>query len=352
MILLYDWDRWAKWFGYEDFSSWAEWLEAYRYDPFIEAYDDYWRYSGFGGAVYAELDSNPTFVKCLFDGNHSYSGFSGIGGNGDHEPWPNRHMVIENGGGALFATRGCKVKMVDCTLRNNIADSTTIYDLDPAADPPAEDVFDDYYVSFGGGIAYTDDCVFKATNTTFKNNEAAIGGGLYFDESTVDVADCNFIENLAYHGGGAYSSYSVGSNQPTPSSGRTWRRCSRRSRLPAPAAVRARRPLPALAHDVLFGYGAGLFCLSSDLDVNDSVFMGNTARGSGGGIYYLGSPEDISVAPQLFNTLMYQNVANLGGGGVASAFYARPYIANCTIADNRAGAGSGGGIFASYRQRC
>ncbi len=341
----YPWERFAKWFGFEEYISWDDWIWNYTYDAFLPAYDDYWRYSGLGGAVYCELDSNPVFRNCFFQNCRTYGGISGIGGGGANDPtrWPERNLLVDNGGGAIFATRGCKVTLIDTTLKENIADPSTAIDLDGDPATPPDELNDDFYVSFGGGIGYTNECVMKAVNSNFMSNEAAIGGGFYFDDSSVDVADCNFIENLAYHGGGIYSSYSMGQID------NTFFRGNLASMSPATNSETGIAPaIPALPNSVLYGHGAGLFSLSSDLNVRDSVFTGNTARGNGGGIYYLGSGDDVMITPELFNSLLYQNAANLGGGGVAAMYFARPYIANCTIAENRGGAGSGGGLFVSY----
>ncbi|NLH17759.1 MAG: hypothetical protein GX455_14370, partial [Phycisphaerae bacterium] len=348
----YPWERFAKWFGFEEYTSWDDWITNYTYDAFMPAYDDYWRYSGLGGAVYCEMDSNPTFRKCFFRNCRSYGSISGIGGGGVNDPtrWPVRNLLVDNGGGAIFATRGCKVTMIDTTFKENIADPSTAIDLDGDPATPADELNDDYFVSFGGAIAYTDECVMKAVNSNFIANQAAIGGGFFFDDSNIEVADCNFIDNMAYHGGGMYSAYSAGQVTNT---------FFEKNLATAQTAIsdddddttESPSVLPALPNDARYGHGAGLFCLSSALDVRDSVFTRNTARGNGGGIYYLGAPDDIAVSPQLFNTLLYGNSAALGGGGVAAAFYARPNIASCTIADNRSAAGNGGGVFVSYNSQ-
>ncbi len=347
----YPWERFAKWFGFEEYLSWDDWITNYTYDAFMTAYDDYWRYSGLGGAVYCEMDSNPTFRKCFFQNCRSYSSISGIGGNGVNSAhWPLRNLVVDNGGGAIFATRGCKVTMIDTTFKENIADPSTAIDLDGDPETAPDELVDDYFVSFGGAIAYTDECVMKAINSNFISNQAAIGGGFFFDDALIDVADCNFIDNMAYHGGGLYSAYSTGQISNT---------YFKRNLATAQTANSSQDSgstdspilLPALPNDVRYGHGAGVFCLSSELDVLDSVFTGNTARGNGGGIYYLGAPDNIAVSPQLFNSLFYDNTAPLGGGGVAAAFYARPNIVNCTIADNRSPAGNGGGVLVSYNSQ-
>ncbi len=335
---IYGWDRWSKWFGLEEFLNWEDWLQNYVYDPYETAYDDYWRYSGYGGAVFCEFDSSPEFEGCLFEDNHSYGGVSGIGGYSDfYWRWPDRKLNIENGGGAIFATRGCNLKLVDCVIRDNSADPSTI-DVWP----------DDYYVSFGGGVGYTDDCSMEAINTTFENNQAAIGGGLYTLDSQLDVADCNFIFNSAYHGAGLYTIESVGVIAGSY--------VENNFAAVDPALVGGDPGDPtyqALPYDIIFGHGGGYYSLSSLVEVTDTIFTANRASGSGGGIYYIGSNVDDTMSPRLHNSLLYENIAGRDGGGI-SARYVQPIISSCTITNNfvdgsaGADAGYGGGLYASY----
>ena len=46
-------------------------------------YQEYWKYSGYGGAVYCEFNSSPKFVHCTFVNNYAKGGVSGIGGDPD-----------------------------------------------------------------------------------------------------------------------------------------------------------------------------------------------------------------------------------------------------------------------------
>jgi len=346
----YPWERWAKWFGLEDYHGWDDWESRYEYDPFLTAYDDYWRYTGLGGAVYCELDSNPTFIDCHFENCRTYSGQSGIGGTGVNEtPWPARNLLLENAGGAIFATRGCKVTVVDSTLQANLADPSTVVDLD--GDGTATDeLYDDYYVGFGGAIAFTDDCRFTVVNSTLRDNQAAVGGAMYWDASHADVVDCNVLGNSAYHGGGLYAAYSQGSVENTFLSMNV---------ANAPVVIGDDDPAVAqpttiaLPHDIGSGKGGGLYSLSSELDVIDSRFRENRAVGSGGGIYYAGA-EDLMRMQRLSNSLLAENTASRDGGGVSANWYTSLWIENCTIADNKVtgtsseGSGIGGGLAASY----
>ena len=78
-------EDWTEW----DLDTWIDYVLSYGYDH----YDDYWKYSGYGGAIYCQNNSSPLFINCSFDDNRTYGGVCGIGG----EPWitltPDRNQL-------------------------------------------------------------------------------------------------------------------------------------------------------------------------------------------------------------------------------------------------------------------
>jgi hypothetical protein len=100
----------------------------------------------------------------------------------------------------------------------------------------------------------------------------------------------------------------------------------------------------------MIGQGGGYYCLSSVVEVTDSIFRANDANFSGGGIYIGGSDEDLVFSPLLHNCLLTANIAGRDGGGVSINWNAEPTISNCTIADNKVTSvdGYGGGLYCSY----
>ena len=66
--------------------------------------------------------------------------------------------------------------------------------------------------------------------------------------------------------------------------------------------------------------------------IENSFISENTVNGSGGGVYFGGDP----YTPELKNCLIKDNTALIGGGGIASYWFAAPTIANCTIVGNEA----------------
>jgi len=358
----YDWEKWGEWFDTSSWISWEDWYASYLASTSIywqmtpyDAYEDHWEYSGYGGAVYCEYDSSPKFSGCVFEDNYSSGALSGIGALGGLNtvwPVPDRILNIETAGGAVYAANGSNPEFVDCWFTGNVADPNTIA-ADYDGEEPGEEespffgIGDDYYVSYGGAVAVEDGCAPKFTGCEFEYNEACEGGGLYVGGSRMTVADCDFVDNTAYHGAGLFTVSATGEVSGSVFSGNTARF--------NPAYV-SDPCNPWVTLIPVHSQGGGYSCLSSPVDIRDSVFANNSAEASGGGIYYAGSDEDVSYAatPALSNCLLVQNSAGRDGGGVSSNWYAEPVISNCTIADNVvtggaiSGPGRGSGLYCSY----
>ena len=334
---------WYYWDGWQYAPYDVNGLPGFDLNPPFEGrYKDYWKYSGYGGAVYCENESSPRFVTCAFSNNRTYGGASGVGGLPGYPyinlPVPNRPINIENFGGALYACYGSNPEFVDCNFTSNFADQAL--DASTPADP---NIPDDIYVSYGGAVAIEDDCWVKFTDCNIVDSNSCIGGGLWWSKSKATIVDCNFADNIAYHGGALYSVDSTGTvldstfarnqafDDPNDPNGPT-----------------------ALGLGPVYGQGGGYYCLASLVDISGSVFTENLATGSGGAIYYVGSDQNAHFAPLLFNSLLTDNRAGRDGGAISANWYAEPTISSCTIADNivtgslGVGPGYGGGLYCSY----
>jgi len=331
------------------------------YDQF-GFYRDYWKHSGYGGAVYCEWQSSPTFIDCNFVNNRSYGGVSGIGGTPVRRPF--RRLNIENFGGAFYAGYGSDVELINCSFTKSLADPNTI------ANP------DDIYVSYGGAIAFEGNTTLKMVNCDVTDSEACVGGAIYWSDATIEMIDCNITDSVAYHGAGLYAAEAFGTI-----SGSTITE-NQAYRPPAPIALvidpndpnapidpndpndpidpndpNAPPPLPPAASGpgTIFGQGGGYYSYGSLVDVNDTIFSRNQASASGGGIYYSGSDQVIGEAPLLHNCLLAENRSGRDGGGISVNWHAGLKISNCTIVDNVVsgtmgdGAGFGGGLYCSYQ---
>ncbi len=349
----YDWETWSEWFDTSQWGSWADWYADYLTSAIDlrDSYEDYWEFSGYGGAVYCEYDSSPKFSACIFEDNESSGGLSGIGGVGPLNivwPFPDRNLNIETAGGSVYAAKGSNPEFEDCVFRDNVADPNTIgatYEGEEGEGPvEGEDDFaflgvgDDYYVSYGGAVATEDGCAPKFTRCRFVRNEACEGGGLYTGRSNIKIVDCDFVSNTAYHGAGLFTVSTVGSVTGSTFTGNT-------AQFDPANVSDPCNPWPITV--TVPGHGGGYSSFSSIISVVDSVFTNNYASGSGGGIYYGGSDEDIFFAPALHNCLVTHNSSDEDGGGISSNWHAEPVISNSTIADNTT-AGEGGGLFCSH----
>ena len=333
----YGWFQWAGWYNVDD-----AWYQDYTYDRYYNAYYDFWKYTGLGGAFYCEANSSPKFYNCEFVGNSSYGGVCGVGGVSG-PILPERNMDIGTAGGAIYIADNCTADFFDCLISNNTADTSTV------------EIPDDYYVSYGGGVAVEGSSTVKFISTEIANNTACMGGGVYWLESDLTAVDCNVVNNTAYHGGGFYSTTATGTIDASFFTGNL---ASVDPMLGA--SDDDTDPLPGsgapYAHNVL-GQGGGYYSFSTLVDITDSVFKKNMARASGGGIYFGGSDQDNFVAPTVFNCLIANNTAGRDGGGVSVNWYAEPEFTNVTIADNLvtgaigSGFGYGGGLYASYNSR-
>ncbi|MCK4960783.1 MAG: hypothetical protein KAT00_15325, partial [Planctomycetes bacterium] len=110
-------------------------------------------------------------------------------------------------------------------------------------------------------------------------------------------------------------------------------------------------PVPsAVELGITFGRGGGFYSLSSKSEVIDSVFKGNAASASGGGIFFIGSDQDYGYESIVKNSLIAGNSSGRDGAGISVNWYSDIDIANSTIADNVVtGARSiGGGLYTSY----
>jgi len=340
----WDIEQWAKWFSWGDnFTSWDQFLTAFgnsSYDPLGDPYDqklESWRYSGFGGAVYGEFDCRLAFEDCVFENNASNGGLTGVGGvqPDARTPWPDRQLNMPTAGGAVYGAWDSELSFTRCLFRNNLASTSTV------------DLPHTFNVSFGGAVAYENDCKAIFRDCDIWANEATVGGGIYGRYATSEIADCNVFGNEAYMGAGIYLERDEAEIKNTVFQANTARTLD-----PVVEPVDPDEPeepqdpeepvVPPATVD-LEGMGGGLFAHLLKLSICDSVFVGNAAEISGGGLQLSGTVEQDS---DVFNTLFANNNADRDGGGASINWLSRVNFDNCTFADNSASDPSG--LFDSY----
>ncbi|MCP4262179.1 MAG: S8 family serine peptidase [Planctomycetes bacterium] len=240
-------------------------------------------------------------------------------------------------GGGLFMLSDCTLKISDSDF---IGNSTT-------------GEFGSGGGLYGGGIwdfnsgLWINGSEIAIDNSYFSNNDAAFGGGLYWhgEGTEVSILDSVIINNVAEHGGGMF--WSSGAPVITGCSvmgNRARTRVSKPDPLDFFGIINSEKP---------FGGGGGLFCWSSEAQIENCFITGNSTEGSGGGVYFGGDPS----VPILKNCLVKSNTAVLDGGGIISYWLTTPLISNCTIVNNRADDptnikhGRGGGLSCSYQSQ-
>jgi subtilisin family serine protease len=273
---------------------------------------------GLGGAAYIGFGCVPTFDNCTFSNNISGGGVNGICGQtpiANLRDEPTIRYKIDNLGGAVYVAEGGAAEFRNCTFTGNTADPNKI----PASN--------DSFVGFGGAIAVEYGASVLLDNCQFVNNTSDVGGGLYSNLSYPDINNSSFSENIAYHGG------AVLMNGGTAAiSGSVF------------TANEANQP---------GSVGGAIALLGADAEVNDCNLSDNVSNGSGGGIYVstkgIGG-NDLSGGNSVLmrNCLIIGNSAVQNGAGIVATWHSDPNIVNCTIANNVAAQGIGGGLYSAY----
>lgn len=151
-----------------------------------------------------------------------------------------------------------------------------------------------------------DYCIFE-----YSKRPGKLGGGVYISGfSKLRISDCEFRYNMADRGGGLYIS---------------------------DATIRIERS--SFHHNIAFLHGGGLGVAYSRSVLDGVRIWNNRCLKYGGGLFLGGSPVD----PTLYNCIIYNNIAWMGGG-VHCGTHA--LLLNNTICNNRS-AGGGAGLYTS-----
>ena len=170
---------------------------------------------------------------------------------------------------------------------------------------------------------------------TISENEAAVGGGIYWADADPEIISCDISDNLAYQGGGIFATggfglikgCNIGGNFAGTSDGDV---------------------------DDVVGQGGGIYCASIVAEIADCNIVNNQTTASGGAIFFTGSAAD---RPRVTNCIITYNQAERDGGGISVNWYAEPIITNCTLVNNEVTSnfggveGYGGGIYCSYHSK-
>ncbi len=170
---------------------------------------------------------------------------------------------------------------------------------------------------YGGGIYNLG--ILTVISSTFSSNSVLAGsgggGGIWNDTSgTLTITNSTFYNNRAPYGGGVFNNFG--------------------GLLIANSTFSHNIALAGCHIGICFGNGGGIYNNNGSLNVTDSAFAGNGAAGAGGGIADIGM---LNVT----NTTFYSNSASSGGGIIITGTLTVT-MTNSTLSGN--GATDGGGI--------
>jgi len=293
---VFDAHLWERW----------QWDYALFYNTYLNIgngvnyFGDYRWYSGYGGGAFCDEGSNVTFTNCTISENFAQGGISGQGGtNGDRPTEPLIPYQIPSYGGGVYCAADAMVMFNECTIADNNSSEP---------DPGFSQI--DPYLGHGGGVCAEDTATVIFNNCTISGNQASVGGGMNFANANPKISETTFSDNLAFHGGGIYGN--LGNAIITD--------CLIINN-------EASTDIDPDYNDI--GNGGGLHFWATDANIINTEITGNEAEVSGGGVYFGG--EGI---PGLINCLITSNTANRDGGGLSANIFSQPIISNCTIADN------------------
>lgn len=338
--------------------------------------------TGYGGADYYDVNCYTQLRKCIISHNASrqYDG-SGIDGGGEYYQSTSRAILNQcdivgnkagfygQGGGQYF-NGSVAADINDCNYIDNscgmdgagvfcLSDSTFNFVRTSFVGNTALGYYGAGGALYGGGVwdwssaTWHNGNVITINDSYFGANDAAFGGALYWhgEEADVSIAGSSISGNTAEHGGGMYW---VGGEVKITDSSIMGNRARTRWFLSNDAIAQQYFYYMYYAGFLkLYGGGGGMFCWSSDAQIENCFITGNSSAGSGGGVYFGGDPS----FPNIKNCVIKGNSATLDGGGIVSYWNATPKISNCTIINNEAkdskdaNHGRGGGLACSYQSQ-
>ena len=308
-------------------GNWGDPNGGWWHDWDFGPYEEYWYYSGYGGAIYCMDGSKSVFENCLFRGNRSYGGVCGVSGDDNIGGYPMVNYAIDSFGGAVYMADGSDASFTNCNFIDNEADTRNQIVGDVNTIYNDNFVLYDSIVSYGGGICAQGDAKPVLKNCSFTNNRACAGGAIYSENSIANISKCTF-ENCASMLGGGVS---------LADSNSILSECdfSNNQAISPPERGGA-------------GQGGAIYCASSAAKFYDCEINNNQASASGGGAYFKGELES-----NMHNCLIANNSAGRDGGGVSANWYVQLTLSNCTVADNSIigggfASGYGGGLSCAY----
>ncbi len=230
---------------------------------------------GFAAAGMRATNASPRLENCTFIGNKAEAA-GGLSTAGNSAPVLTDCLFVENDGGGMQNTDGSAATLLRTEFRANTSNSSGagLHNANNADANLTECTFADNVSVFGdgGGVYSTNGSDVVAVHCTFRNNQAFTrGGGMYNFSNNAAIVNCAFVGNHVTD---------------------------------------------------LFSTGGGLYVSAGSPTITNSTFHDNSAAGSGGGIYHIGSGSTITLS----NTIAWGNTA-----GGSSSEGAQVFIATGTL---------------------
>lgn len=231
-----------------------------------------------------------------------------------------------------------EIDVFHSTLQEN--GTGAVFDLDGGdIDIINTDTFDNLVQGYEFELEQTS--LFFNGSDTYGNGQGTVNGGAVqaiLDDSTFTVYGSTFNDNEAIDGGGVYISRMTGASE-----------------LTFDTADVSGNVASGQGGGVYFGQLNGSLGAIHGVQLLGSRIAGNTSDGDGGGIYFdtIGSGVPYEVSIQIIDTTIDDNETLSGdGGGIAIDELTHAINANqllrvnsSTISNNRASSGNGGGVY-------
>ena len=294
-----------------------------------------------GGGAYVEADSDVTdnafaWNTSIYHGGGAYS----AAGDGDYTGNTFTDNYAGEDGGGLY------INVSYAYVADNVFEGNDAFDdgggLRALTSYPTieRNTFDSNTAGdSGGGVKLSHKYGTFTDNVVIDNVAVTTGGGMYLDEDTTVVSGCTFEGNNADIGGGLYQAggWRLAEIEDTEFIDNT--AATKGGGLAVSLSAYGVQTVRTTFSANTAGYGAAIHSDGSKLRIHNTLLHWNTATASGGGLYALSGDTDV------LNSVFYRNAApwasaiyayNLTGAGVHNSIFYK----NNTGAATVVGAGS------------
>jgi parallel beta-helix repeat protein len=274
-----------------------------------------------GGAIRTD-EANLTLNNVVLTGNHALQGGAIRSENGDVTL--NNSVLVNNSaegaGGGIFTVLGDVRLNRSTVVGNQGANGGGIFDQGGKVTVAGSTLARNFAFDDKGGAIFSMTGDVLVTDSRLTANTANNGGAIDDEAGNVTLVRATVDRNIAFENGG-------GIRAPT--------------KMVTLQNSTVRNNVAGQPTDDTTGLGGGMFV--DHAKVFNSTISGNTAFGSGGGIFadFFVDLTNCTVSGNLALGIAPEDHTNSGGGGI---FGGAATLINCTVSGNTASGGAGGGI--------